>query len=213
MFRSVLVLLFFANLCANAFAAVGCSLNDPDRDVKRLFPESTGYRTTFVTIKEAGGEALERDIEERLGDKFDTVYESPDVPYAYYTVLKGKDVIGRIHGVNQKGQYGGLQLILATDPAGRIVGFYYQKISSPESAVFRNKAFTDLFKGLSLEDFSAYDVKEGAANEGRVSKIQDPSKNSGEDFRATLRGIKKNLILLDVFLHAPESGLGKEGGK
>ena len=37
--------------CALA-AAVGCSLTDPDRDIKRMFPQSTGYKTSFVTLKE-----------------------------------------------------------------------------------------------------------------------------------------------------------------
>ena len=196
MARTFLILLFLFNLSVRAFAAVGCSLDDPDRDVKRLFAESTGYRTTFITLKEIGGESLQDKIEEKLGDKFDTVYESLDVPYAYYTVLKGKEAIGYIHGVNQKGKFGVLQLVIATDMEGRIKAFYYQKISSPESSKFRASAFTDQFKGLALDEFPE-----------KASKIADPSANSAEDFKATLRGIKKNLILLGEFLaQAGESG-------
>jgi len=196
--RIVLIVLLLTNFCTHAFAAVGCSLNDPDRDVKRLFPESTGYRTNFITLKEIGGEALKEQLEGKLGDKFDPVYESLDVPYAYYAVLKGKDVIGYIHGVNQKGKYGGLQLVVATDLEGKILAFYYQKISSPESGRFRDEAFIGRFKGLSLVDFDQ-----------RVSKITDPSKNSPDDFKATLRGIKKDLILLDEFLHGQRENGGK----
>ena len=66
-------------------------------------------------------------VEARLGDKLDPVYESVDVPYAFYTVLKGNEVIGLVHGVNQKGTYGGMQVILATDLAGKIVDFYLPK--------------------------------------------------------------------------------------
>ena len=95
--------------------AVGCTLNDPDRDIKSIFSDSTGYKTTFITIKERGDRELLVDIEDRLGDKLDPVYESVDVPYAYYTILKRKEVIGYMHGVNQKGLYGGMQIILATD--------------------------------------------------------------------------------------------------
>lgn len=174
-----------------SFAAVGCTLNEPDRDVKRIFPESTGYRTEFITIKERGGKDLAVSIEERLGDKFDKVYESLDVPYAYYTVLKRKEKIGLIHGVNQKGTYGGMQLILATDNNGVIQDFYYQKLSSPEARKFKDKDFTSQFIGLTLDDF--YD------EDGKISKIKDPSKNSSEDFNNTLRGLKKNMILLDEF--------------
>ena len=44
-------------------------------------------------------------------------------------------------------------LILATDLEGVIVDFYYQKISSPEAKIFRDKKFTKQFKGLSILDF------------------------------------------------------------
>lgn len=179
---AAVLLLFFQQL----YAAVGCTLNDPDRDVKRIFPQSTGYRTEFITIQEAGGQELYKKIEKELGDKFDPVYEAIDVPYAFYDVLKGKEVIATIHGVNQKGEYGGMQLILATDLNGKILDFFYQKMSSPEAGRFMNKNFTSQFIGLGLNDFLK-------GNFG----IKDPSSNSSEDFQATLRGLKKNLILLD----------------
>ena len=188
--------LFLAALsCRIAFAAVGCELNDPDRDIKKAFPQSTGYKTDFVTIAERGGEKLKTEIEKKLGDKFDALYENLDVPYTYYTILKGGDILGYVHGVNQKGLYGGMQLIMATDPEGRILSFYYQKIASPEAKEFRDKSFTDQFAGLTLEDF--YKSDEPGS---RISNIKDPTKNSHEDFRYTLRGLKKNMILLNEFI-------------
>ncbi len=193
--------LLLISIYSSAFAAVGCSLDDPDRDVKRLFPESTGYLTKFVTLKEIGAQALLSKIEEKLGDKFDSVYEDLEVPYAYYTILKGKDPIGYIHGVNQKGKFGVLQLVVATDLGEKIIAFYYQRISSPESSKFRAAQFTSQFKGLSLVDFSKYNIANTSLSEGRITRVTDPSVNSPEDFRATIRGLKKDLILLDEFLH------------
>jgi hypothetical protein len=181
--------------CGASFAAIGCTLNDPDRDIQRLFPQSTGYKTDFITIQERGGEKLKKKVEEKLGDTFDPIYESLDVPYSYYTVLKGKDVIGYMHGVNQKGIYGTIQIILATDPDGKIIGFYYQKISSPEAEKFRAKSFVDLFLGLNLADFYKSDDPNG-----KVAAIKDPTEKNHEDFKATIRGTKKNLILLDTFI-------------
>ena len=172
------------------FAAVGCTLNDPERDIKKIFPKSTGYKTEFITIEERGGHALQQEIEECLGDTFDPVYETIDVPYAYYIVLEGKNPIGRIHGINQKGTYGGLQIILATDLDGKIIDFYYQRLSSPEAKKFRNKEFAKKFIGLTLENFYTED---------KNKTIEDPSLNSHQDFLNTLRGIKKNLIMLDKF--------------
>jgi hypothetical protein len=104
-------------------------------------------------------------------------------------VLKGKQPIGYIHGVNQKGKYGGMQIIIATDLRGRIINFYYQKMSSPEAGKFMDNKFTSKFNGLTLDDFLKGNLP-----------IEDPSANSPEDFQATLRGIKKNIILLDTLL-------------
>lgn len=177
------------------FAAVGCTLNDPDRDIVKIFPESTGYKTEFITIKEMGGVEITGEIEEKLKDTLEPTYESIDVSYAYYTILKGKEPIGYVHGVNQKGTYGGMQLILATDLDGNIVDFYYQKISSPEAKVFRSKEFTEQFIGLNLADFYIYD----RGDSERIVEIKDLTNNNNSDYFATLRGIRKNLILLDIF--------------
>jgi hypothetical protein len=185
----LITLIIFVEI-QNAFAAVGCTLNDPDRDIKRLFPKATNYKTEFIMIRERGGKKLAEEIEAKLKDKLEPTYESIDVPYAYYTVLRKKETIGYVHGVNQKGMYGGIQLILATEPNGVIIDFYYQKITSPESKKFRDKKFTKQFIGLTLADFYTKDLKK---------KIKDPSKNSAGDWLATLRGIRKNLILHDEF--------------
>ena len=77
--------------CAPAYGAVGCDLNDPDRDVARLFPASTGFKTQYLSVKTAGGGPLLARIEERLGDKFKGLYETIDVPYTLYHIYKGKE--------------------------------------------------------------------------------------------------------------------------
>lgn len=204
----LLVILAICLGCTASLAAVGCELNDPDRDIQKIFPQSTGYKTSYFTIQEAGGEKLKKEVEEKLKDVFDPLYESLDVPYSYYTVLKGKDVIGYVHGVNQKGIYGTMQIILATDTDGKLIGFYYQKISSPEAQKFRDKNFTDKFIGLTLSDFYLSDDPAG-----KVAAIKDPSEKNHDDFKSTIRGTKKNLILLDTFILNKKHDNSYAGGK
>jgi len=183
------------------YAAVGCDLNDPDRDVKRLFPESTGYKTLYVSISKKGGDDLLKMIEARLGDEFTGLFETADVPYTMYLIYKGADLIGYIHGVNQKGTYGGLQVFLALDLRGVIKGFYFQKMTSKAGKAFRDPAFGGQFLGLSLDDFYRYDVVSGKeAPPGPVSRIRNPDPDAEKDFRAALRAVKKNLVLVDEFL-------------
>jgi hypothetical protein len=182
-------------------AAVGCDLNDPDRDVKRLFPDSTGYKTLYVSISKKGGAALLKQVEARLGDAFTGLFETADVPYTMYEITKGTEVIGYIHGVNQKGTYGGLQVVLALDTKGVIKAFYFQKLTSKAAKALRDPAFGAQFVGLSLEDFYKYDIASGREEPpGPISRIKNPDPGSEKDFRAALRATKKNLVLVDEFL-------------
>jgi hypothetical protein len=197
----LLTMVLIALESSGLMAAVGCDLNDPDRDVKRLFPESTGYKTLYVSIGKKGGEALLREIAWRLGDRFKGLYENIDVPYTMYRIYKGPDVIGYIHGVNQKGHYGGIQVFLALDLEGTIKAFYVQKLTSKGAKAFRDEAFGREFTGLSLKNFYSYDVVSGKETPpGRISAIKNPAPDSADDYAAILRAVKKNLILVDEFL-------------
>jgi hypothetical protein len=183
------------------FAAVGCDLNDPDRDVARLFPGSTGYKTNYVAIDQKGGPALLVQIEDRLGDKFHGLFETIDVPYTLYEVFKGKDKIGYIHGVNEKGQYGGIQVFVVLDLDGVVKNFYFQKLTSKYGKELRDQKFGEQFVGLTLKDFYNYDVLTGkTSGQSGVEKIKNPVPEAEPDFKAALRGTKKNLILVDEFI-------------
>jgi hypothetical protein len=188
-------------LSSSAFAAVGCDLNDPDRDVARLFPDSAGYKTWYAAIDRMGGEPLLRRVESRLGDTFHGIFETIDVPYTVYDIYRGKQKVGYIHGVNQKGQYGGIQVFAALDPEGRITAFYIQKITSRYAKELRGAAFGKQFLGLSVKDFDAYDPVSGKAS-GKLSAITNPAPEAETDFRAALRALKKNLILMDEFVYS-----------
>ena len=148
---SILIVLLMSS--GVAWGAVGCDLNDPDRDVARLFPESTGYKALYVSVQQRGGEKLLADIEAKLGDKFHGLYETIDIPYTIYEIYANKKKIGYIHGVNQKGQFGGIQVFLALDLDGRIKSFYIQKMTSQYAGKLRDAKFGRQFIGLTLRDF------------------------------------------------------------
>jgi len=198
-FLLILALLFFADI---AQAATGCDLNDPDRDVKRLFPESTGYKAYYYSISKKGGDALLKKIEERLGDKFKGIYETADVPNTVYEIRVKDKITGYIHGVNQKGKYGGIQVFLAFDTGGTIRSFYIQKLTGKDAALFRAPAFDRQFEGLSLKDFYRYSVARRLfIMPPKMSgpAIKDPT-GSPDDYFAILRAVKKNLILMDEYI-------------
>ncbi len=199
----MLALLVCLSLTDQAQAAAGCDLNDPDKDVARLFPESTGYKTSYLSLDKLGGDALMKEIEKRLGDHFQGLYETVDVPYTLYEIYKDKEKIGYIHGVNQKGKHGGIQVFLVLDLEGVIKSFYFQKLTSRAAKQLREPAFGQQFTGLNLKDFYPYDVKAGkSVPPGKVDAIKNPVPEAEEDFRAALRATKKNLILMDQFVYS-----------
>jgi len=170
--------------------------------VTRLFPESTGNKTIHVSIVQQGGEPLLTKIETRPGDKFRGIYETIDVPYTIYEIFTNKKKVGYIHGVNQKGQFGGIQVFLALDLEGRIKAFYIQKMTSKYAGKLRDANFGRQFLGLTLKDLELYDVISGKAS-GKVEAIKNPAPEAEADFRASLRATKKNLVLMEEFGYLP----------
>lgn len=189
---------------APAEAAVSCSLNDPDRDVRKAFPQSTGYRTEFHSIQQSGGAPLRSRIEQLYGRGLDT-YAEVDIMHAFYPVLKGNQLIGYMYGATQKGRYGSLQVIAITTLDAQIESVYYQRLSAPYAKQLREAAFLDQFRGLTLADFQGWQTDPGY--KGKVAAIKAPSPESQQDVTETLWGLKKVLLLFD---HYYKDGAGAQ---
>jgi hypothetical protein len=178
-----------------AAAATGCDLSSPDSDVPRPFPGSTRYRASYINLRE---DQLRR-VVDRLGERFRALYDPLNVPYTLYEIYNGSRRIGYIHGVNQKGQYGGLQVFVSLDLRGRIKTFYIQKISGQWAGRLRDAAFGRQFNGMALADFESFDPATGKGA-GRLAQVKNPAPEMETDFYAVLRALKKNLVLMDVIL-------------
>lgn len=179
-----------------AWAATGCDLNSPDRDVPRLFPESSRYTSRYLSLRP---DQLEH-VVGRLGEGFRAIYDPLDVPYTLYDIYAGNEKIGYIHGVNQKGQFGGIQVFVSLDTEGRIKSFYIQKITGPSVGEFRKASFGKQFVGISIKDFDTYDPVSGKGS-GKIAKIRNPVPDMETDFYGILRALKKNLVLMDELVY------------
>lgn len=205
---AALLLLAPAESEAARARAVGCTLSNPAQDLKYLFPDITTYREEAKDMtKLKDGEALYKKLQARLGSDLDPVYEAFDTPYTVYTVFAGETAIGIVHGVNVPGKGGVIQVFLAADPkSGEIRNFFFQRLESAAAKELRKKDFRAQFAGLTLADFYKHDyyaVAEPGSEKDKVAKIQDPTTTEAgkADYQATLRGIRKNLILLDIFVY------------
>ena len=189
------------------FAAIGCTLSNPARDLKTLFPEMTSYREDVKEMhKLPDGQAAYQALQARIGGDLDPVYEAFDTPYTLYSVFRGDAKVGYVHGVNVPGRGGVIQIFLAVDPeTAAVKRMFFQRLESPGGALLRSPAATGQFAGLSLADFYKHDYYAAAepTNEAdRVGKLTPPAglpPDAVPDWAATLRGVRKNLILLDIF--------------
>jgi hypothetical protein len=203
----LLVPAFFV-IATSAYGAIGCTLTNPSEDLKYLYPEMTSFKEELNELPRMknGGE-LFKGLRERLGSDLDPIYETFETPYTVYTVFKGKTKIGVVHGVNVPGKGGVIQVFLSMDPASaEIRSFFYQRLESSAASQLRNKAFRAQFTGLTLGDFYKHDyyaAVDPAAKADKVAAITRPALDpSGKaDYDASLRGVRKNLILLDFFVY------------
>ena len=190
------------------FAAIGCTLSNPAEDIKYLYPEMTSYKEDlkeFPRLKDGAG--LFKALQERLGSDLDPIYETFETPYTVYSVFKGRNKIGIVHGVNVPGKGGVIQVFLSADPkTAEIRRFFFQRLESPAAAALRDKAFRVQFEGLTLADFYKHDyyaIAQPGAAVDKVGKLAPPKIDAAgkPDYEASLRGIRKNLVLLDFFAY------------
>jgi hypothetical protein len=103
--------------------------------------------------------------------------------------------------VNQKGQFGGIQVFIALDMSGRIKSFYIQKMTGQSAGMFRNAEFGRQFLGIALKDFDSFDPVSGKGS-GRLARIRNPDPEMETDFYGVLRALKKNLIVMDELVYS-----------
>ncbi|MBF0407374.1 MAG: hypothetical protein HQM10_08470 [Candidatus Riflebacteria bacterium] len=205
MYNALLLLFFVLAVPSQLLAAIGCTLNNPAQDLKYLFPDVTSFKEEIKEFRHlSDGKNLYENLKVRLGSDLDPVYESFDTPYTVYSVFKNKELIGLVHGVNIPGQGGVIQVFLSISPStGEIVKFFFQRLESSEAGKLKNKNFREMFHGLTLADFYKHDYFVSAEPENdndKIGNIIKKQSSGGKDFSSTIRGIRKNLILLDIFV-------------
>lgn len=206
--KRILLALIAAAAPLPLLGAIGCTLSNPASDLKYLYPEMTTFKEELMEFpKMKDGAGLFKGLRARLGSDLDPIYETFETPYTVYSVFKGQTKVGVVHGVNVPGKGGVIQVFLALDPAtAAIQRFFFQRLESPAARQLRAREFLAQFAGLTLADFYKHDYYAAAqpgAKADKVAAIQPPAVDaSGKpDYVATLRGVRKNLILLDYFVY------------
>ena len=207
MIQILLLALLLCSTIARVDAAIGCTLSNPAQDLKYLFPEMTSYREEAKDLAHVpDGKELYASLKRRLGSDLDPVYEAVDTPYTLYTVFKGDDLFGIVHGVNVPGSGGVIQVFVSVDPKqAAITHMFFQRLESPSATALRSRLFRDQLTGLDLSDFYKHDFYAIVATTGandRIAALKLPHIDGPgqQDVAATMRGVRKNMVLLDIFV-------------
>lgn len=192
----------------SAHAAVGCTLSNPAQDLKSLYPGMTTYKEAVYEMQAMpDGRQLFDALKARLGSDLDPVYETFETPYVVYSIYEGEKLIGIVHGVTVPGEAGVIQIFISADSAtGTVSMVFYQRMESPVSRYLKKREFLRQFNGLTLADFYKHDYLSVSGDESvtdKVGLVTNPLPDSLgiSDYNATIRGVRKNLILLDFFVY------------
>jgi hypothetical protein len=126
----------------STFAAV-CVFRFPDRDVYKLYPKASNYKSVIKKIdKDAKGK-----IEALLGQPLD-----PDeTELTFYEIYKGKEFIGMIHPHAERGEYGTIEVVWAFTRDGKITDFVIQRDREKKGKELNGSEFRKQFAGKDIE--------------------------------------------------------------
>ena len=83
---------------------------------------------------------------------------------------------------------------------------FFQRLESTAARMLRGKSFVEQFSALTLADFYKHDyyrIADPKSEQDKVARIKSPvtDERGMKDYEASLRGVRKNLILLDIFIY------------
>ena len=176
---SVLVLALAIYFPLSSFAAV-CVFRFPDRDVYKLYPKATNYKSV---LKKIDGEAKKK-CEDLLGRPLD----SDETELTFYEIYKGKELIGMIHPHAERGEYGTIEVVWAFTLEGKIIDFTIQRDREKKGKELNAQEFRKQFGGKDLNSpFVLENTKE--INTKLLKPVEEADKGSS----AIAYGAKKTL--------------------
>jgi len=183
---------FFMNLIITfligiqALAASVCTIDFPNRELKRIFPTMTSFRMRDLIPARHGGADVLKKIEKEIESPLDPEFDTLDTPHSFYLIYKGSEYLGVIQGLNIRGASGPMQVFVAYQRSGQIADVFVQKISSKDAPAFRSKYYRQQFKPFGLNRaFELADIK---------PPVRSPSAETIKDHHAFIRGVRLNIL-------------------
>lgn len=122
-----------------------CPWRQPEEDLRRFFPGST--RSEVVTLILSGQRA-------RLAERLGRTPSGDENALRLYRVFAGNTPVGEMMTRRVKGEYGGIELVLAAGPDGRVRGARIQRQREPDeiATAIERPDWLASFEGKGAED-------------------------------------------------------------
>jgi len=182
----VLALIFIIFLTVDSYSAV-CVFRFPDRDVYKLFPKATNYKSV---IKKIDKNAKQK-IEDFLGQPLD----ADETELIFYEIYKGKELIGMVHPHAERGEYGTIEVVWAFTLDGKIIDFVIQRQREKKGDELASKEFRKQFFAKDINSPFVKD-KTKEINTNLIKPVKDGEKGS----TAIAYGAKKTLTFYKFLL-------------
>ena len=118
--RIVSLILLAAALCSAVHAQAFCALRDPNRQIYRLFPKATSYRSIVRTV----GKDARREVGARL--PFNLHFNELG-RHTLYVPMRGDEALGLVHGRSEAGRWGLVEVAWGLDFDLRVINYEFQR--------------------------------------------------------------------------------------
>jgi len=175
----ILTLVLAVYFPLSSFAAV-CVFRFPDRDVYKLYPKATNYKSVLKTI--------DKDTKQKIEALLGRPLDPDETELTFYEIYKGKELIGMIHPHAERGEYGTIEVVWAFTLDGKIIDFTIQRDREKKGKELNGPDFRKQFGGKDIDSpFTVEKTKE--INTKLLKPVQEADKGSS----AIAYGAKKTL--------------------
>lgn len=157
-----------------------CPWRDPQADVKQFFSPGVEEQEESLILSR-----YRQEIGRRLG----RVPTGDENLLRVYRIWQGKKLVGTVIPRRLRGESGAIEIVIAVDTAGKVIGAKFQRLREPDSVArtLRSDGFLGKFAG------------KNAQAEWKLGKDFAPvSSESQQSATAVLDGTRTALILLET---------------
>ena len=157
-----------------------CPWRNPDADTKRFFPKANVHREVFMTMSR---HAL------TLQKRFGRSLSAEDTGVPVHVLLQGDRLLGFVIPRRLKGENGAVEIALALEPSGKVLGWNLQRLREPDAVAqaLRSAAFSGRVAGKTVKE--AWTLGKDFPN------LPAEAQKTGQ---AILDGAKSALVLYEV---------------